>query len=70
MAKGQNFERDISKYLTKWLTGTTKPYVFWRNDGSGSFATRDVENAELAGDLKALRREGDFFREYDPMKSP
>ena len=39
MSKGPEFEREIAKYLTKWASGKTKPYWYWRLLGSGSVAT-------------------------------
>lgn len=54
MAKGGSFEREISKYLTKWLTGTEKPYKYWRQDASGGLATIHAENVHLTGDIKPL----------------
>ena len=59
--KGSAWERDISKTLTKWLTGTEKPYVFWRAPSSGAMATISEENKEISGDIIALRPEGAFL---------
>ena len=30
MGKGGDFEREIAKTLTVWLTGKEKPYMYWR----------------------------------------
>jgi hypothetical protein len=60
-AKGSSWERDVCKFLTKWLTGTEKPYVFWRSPASGGIATMSFENKELSGDIVAMRPEGAFF---------
>lgn len=51
MAKGGSFERYISKFLTKWLTGKEKPYAFWRMPASGGLATISEENKDLSGDI-------------------
>lgn len=61
MAKGGDFEREIAKFLTKWASGKTKPYWYWRLLGSGSVATLSEENRELSGDLHALRPEACFL---------
>ena len=61
MGKGGDWEREVSKTLTKWLTGTEKPYVFWRAPSSGGMATRSLLNAELSGDIIAIRPEGEWF---------
>ena len=59
--KGSNWEREIAKTLTKWLTGKEKPYVWWRMPGSGAIATISEENKELSGDIMAFRPEGAFL---------
>lgn len=61
MAKGGEFERKIAKYLTIWLSGKEKPYIYWRMPGSGSLATISEANKELSGDIHALRLEGAFL---------
>lgn len=61
MSKGGEFERNISKFLTKWLTGSEKPYMFWRQDASGGLATVHIENTHLTGDITYLRPEAKFF---------
>jgi len=61
MSKGPDFEREIAKYLTKWVSGKTKPYLYWRLLGSGSVATLSEENKELSGDVHALRPEACFL---------
>jgi len=61
MAKGGSFEREISKYLTKWLTGTEKPYKYWRQDASGGLATIHAENVHLTGDIKPLGKDAEFL---------
>jgi len=59
--KGSSWEREIAKILTKWLTGSEKPYVWWRMPGSGAIATISEENKELSGDIMPLRPEGAFL---------
>jgi hypothetical protein len=59
--KGGSFEREIAKYLTKWLTGKEKPYVYWRTPSSGGMATISEANKEISGDIIALRIEGAFL---------
>lgn len=61
MAKGGEFEREISKYLTKWLTGVEKPYKYWRQDASGGLATIHEENIHLTGDIKPLAKDSEFL---------
>jgi len=61
MAKGGDFERNISKFLTKWLTGKTKPYMFWRQDASGGLATVHIENYHMTGDITYLHPDSKFF---------
>jgi len=61
MAKGGEFEREISKFLTKWLTGQEKPYKYWRQDASGGLATIHEENVHLTGDIKPLAKDSEFL---------
>lgn len=62
--KGGDFERDISKFLSKWLTGKTKPYQYWRMPGSGSFATIHEENMGMSGDIRALTPNASFLTDF------
>jgi len=59
--KGSAWERDVSKYLSKWLTGSEKPYQYWRMPGSGMIATISEENVGLTGDIKSLTTESAFL---------
>lgn len=59
--KGSSFERDVSKYLSAWLTGSEKPYQYWRTPGSGSLCTIHEENAGLSGDIRALTTNAKFL---------
>lgn len=61
-AKGGTFEREICKYLSKWIQGTEKPYIFWRGRGSGGVFTQDISSGEdFAGDIYLVRPEGKFL---------
>lgn len=64
MAKGGDFEREISKSLTKWLIGKEKPYYYWRMPGSGALATIHEENKNLSGDIRSLYKDADFLTDY------
>lgn len=60
--KGGTFEREICKFLSKWIQGTAKPYIFWRGRGSGGVFTMDITAGEdFAGDIYLVRPEGKFF---------
>ena len=59
--KGGDNERDVSKFLSKWLTGSVKPYQFWRMDASGGLATVHEDNVHLTGDIKHLTTEAKFM---------
>jgi len=61
MGKGGDFEREVSKCLTCWLTGKEKPYAFWRMPGSGGLSTIHEENKNLTGDIAALLPEAEFL---------
>jgi len=60
-AKGSGYERDICKMLTEWLTGKSKPYVWWRSPSSGALATITAQNPNLTGDIIAVLPEGHFL---------
>ena len=61
-AKGGQWERDICKYLSKWINGSEKPYVFWRGRGSGAMFTNSNEIGEsFSGDVYCVRPEGKFL---------
>lgn len=61
MGKGGDFERDVAKDLTFWLTGKKKPYKFWRMPGSGGLATIHEECSDLSGDIRCLDSDGEFL---------
>lgn len=56
-SKGGQWERDVAKFLTNWLTGQSKEYYFWRSPGSGSIATVSASNMDLHGDIIPLKEE-------------
>ena len=53
--KGNSYERDISKKLSKWITGSEDDLIVWRTSGSGSVSTIAKKKGKSA---KAL--DGDF----------
>lgn len=61
MGKGGENERSVCKFLTKWLTGKTKPYMFWRQDASGGLATIHDENTHMTGDIVSIHPDSRFF---------
>jgi hypothetical protein len=60
-SKGSSFEREISKFLSVWLTGNEKPYQYWRMPGSGSLCTIHEENINLSGDIRSLTAKAEFL---------
>jgi len=56
-SKGSAWERDISRYFTRWLTGQDKELYLWRSPGSGSVSTINVGNKAISGDIIALKSE-------------
>ena len=61
MAKGGDFERYIAKQLTVWLTGKSKPYMFWRMPASGGLATIHEECVGLAVDIRSVHEDAEFL---------
>lgn len=61
MGKGSENERNIAKFLSKWLTGREKPYMFWRSELSGGLATIHEENIHMTGDIKSIHPDSKFF---------
>lgn len=55
--KGSEFERYISKFLTKWISGKNKPFFFWRSPSSGMLGTVYEENKHLKGDIIPIKSE-------------
>ncbi|HRR48595.1 MAG TPA: hypothetical protein P5293_01255 [Bacteroidales bacterium] len=60
-SKGSSFEREISRFLTKWASGQTEELYYWRSPSSGAVATLNVGNKDISGDIIALRPEGAFL---------
>jgi hypothetical protein len=60
-SKGSQFERDIAKFLSVWLTGKPSPLQFWRMPASGGLATINELNADLSGDIRALTPEAELL---------
>lgn len=63
MAKGGEWERDVCKFLSKWINGEQKPYVFWRGRGSGGMFTVSEGDVgeKFSGDIYPVREEGKFL---------
>jgi len=64
-AKGANFEREVCKKLSLWLTFGKHEGVFWRSAMSGGRSTvaarRGVQLGEQAGDLSSVHPAGNAF---------
>ena len=58
-SKGSSWERDVSKYLTFWLTKQNEEYAFWRSPGSGSIGTVTGTNPNLHGDIIPVKPEAE-----------
>lgn len=59
-AKGSGYEREVAKFLSRWITGKEKELVFWRSPSSGALCT--ISNVlETSGDLIAIKPEGEWF---------
>jgi len=62
MSKGGDWERDVCKFLSKWVQGTEKPYIFWRGRGSGSaFTVSPLVGESFSGDVYSVRDDGKFL---------
>jgi len=60
-SKGSSFEREIAKFLTKWVSGQVKELYYWRSPSSGAVATLNVGSKEISGDIIALKPEAAFL---------
>jgi|GEM_PF-4327660 len=63
-SKGGGFEIEICRQLTKWITGSRKPEIFWRSKGLGPKATRDrITGVKRFGDVAPQLgcREGEWL---------
>lgn len=66
-AKGSQFERDVCKALSLWVTGGLKKDCFWRSAMSGGRATVARAKGDLvrqAGDITAVGVEGHVLTDY------
>jgi hypothetical protein len=56
--KGNAFERDSSRLLSEWVTGSDKELVIWRSSQSGTVATiakkKGISARKLDGDYQVL----------------
>jgi len=59
-SKGSGYERVVSRFLTKWLTGEETPYRFYRSPSSGAVATV-TRSENISGDIISVKNEADFF---------
>ena len=59
--KGSSWERDIARFLSKWMSGQDKELYFWRSPGSGAVATINLGNKAISGDLIPLKPEAAKF---------
>lgn len=58
-AKGSAFEREVCRIFTKWITGKSKPVIFWRTASSGAqFTQTKGKGSKMAADLMAVEPEG------------
>ena len=66
MAKGSGWERDTCKFLSKWIQGTEKPYLFWRGRGSGGMFTVSEGGVgdAFSGDVYSVRPEERFLTDH------
>src|SRR5271166_559205 len=60
--KGGNYERDICRKLSMWVSDDQHDNIFWRSASSGARATfqrkKGVENKDQAADISAISEEG------------
>lgn len=56
-SKGSGFEREIARFLTRWMSGQDKDLYCWRSPGSGSVGTINIGSKALSGDLIPLKPE-------------
>lgn len=67
--KGSQFERNISRELSLWLSKGKDDSIFWRSPGSGSWATRKgVSSTVGAGDILTLKPEGEKLLKYTTIE--
>ena len=61
--KGLGFEIEISKHLSKWVTGSSKKHIFWRSMSSGGLSTNQIVK-EMTGDIMAIDPQGEDLVRY------
>jgi hypothetical protein len=63
--KGSSFERDICRYLTKWMSGKEEPILVWRTALSGGMLKVKGYKAQMtqAGDICSIAPESQWFFE-------
>lgn len=59
--KGGQFERDVCKRLSYWISKGTREDIFWRSAMSGGRATVHGMKVRQAGDICAVAPEGHAF---------
>ncbi len=62
--KGNSFEIQICRKLTKWVTGKERPEIFWRSASSGAKATMSKKSGhatKMHGDIMAIDSKGTFL---------
>lgn len=62
--KGNDFEIQICRKLTKWVTGKERPEIFWRSASSGAKATMSKKSGhatKMHGDVMAIDQMGTFL---------
>lgn len=60
--KGGNWEREICRILTEWVTGRREPVIFWRSSSSGAqFTQTRGRGSRMAADLVAVDGKGGFL---------
>jgi len=62
--KGFGYEIEVSRVLSKWVTGKEKPDIFWRSAGSGAKSSVErIKGHETYsdGDIASIHERGDFF---------
>ena len=66
--KGGNFEREILKKLSYWITGDKNDSVLWRTAGSGARATQSLKSKNRqsyqVGDVGAISEKGVWFQSH------
>ena len=62
MAKGSNFEREICRKLSTWVSAGIRDDIFWRAAASGAMATTRAKGGKSTfgqcGDIQAVHPDG------------